>query len=176
MKIIFTTLSLFVFLVCAFSQSKDTIHWTTQYKLNWEDFKGFPDTTVEHAAITSSGIDYSYHFTDSVFSFKVYAFFEKKKSWKKCYVNKYILKHEQLHFDITELYARKLKQRLHKFIANRNTLKTDITILVNKLIQEKENMQNLYDSDTDFSANPKKQVYWNNKIKIELQKLDDYKK
>ncbi len=175
MKNIFTIL-LFLSTLHANAQiDTNRIYWKLTYKLKWSDFQGQPDTTVEYAAITSSGIKYPYLFNDSSFTFEVFAFFDKQESWKKKLVDSYILEHEQLHFDITELFARKLKEKLCKLIPKRKSIQSDIQSIANKIIQEKDDMQNLYDRETNFSQNVKQQVKWKQKIRLELKLLDRYK-
>jgi len=150
----------------AFAQ--DTIYWSPGYKLQWTDFKGTPDNTVEYAAITESGIAYSYSYTGTSFTFKVVAFFAKYKSWKTEKVNSNTLKHEQGHFDITEIFAQKLKTELKKLIPKRITLENDMAILFKKILSEKEEMQKRYDAETQFGTNQVIQVKWLDKIHEQL--------
>jgi outer membrane protein W len=164
MKIFLTALLLLIFSTCAFSQSNDTIHWSPCYKLKWEDFKGLPDTNLQYEALTFSGIDYKYFFTDTSFTFTTAAFFDKKKSWKTPSANNGTLKHEQLHFDITEIFTRKLKVELFKLKPKRASVKKVIADLVQKIIQEKENMQDRYDTETDFGRKPDLQKKWQVKV------------
>jgi hypothetical protein len=156
--------------ITAFSQTKnDTISWSSCYKLKWEDFKGKPDSTLEYEAITFSGIDSRYIFTDTSFSFKATAFFIKQKSWKKSFANDYALKHEQLHFDITEVFARKLNIELKKIKPVRATVKKIVSDLVQRIINEKEDFQNQYDNETDFGRIIASQKKWQRKIMLLLQ-------
>jgi len=164
-----------ILLLFIFSEAngQDTIRWSSNYKLKWEDFQALPDTTSKFIATTMSSIYYSYHMDDAGFQFNVYCIFIKRESWAiDVAKNNHILNHEQLHFDITEIYARKLKKQLKEYSPNRKTLKADIFSIVSKILEEEENMQDLYDSETDFSNNTKMQKFWCNKIKKELDSLD----
>ena len=82
--------------------------------------------------------------------------------------------HEQLHFDITELYARKFRRRI-----SNNTFTKDIASELNKLYgtidKELEQTQNKYDSETEHSINTTMQEKWSNYVKAELKKLAKYK-
>ena len=86
-----------------------TIAWNASRKLSWADFKAQPDPNSDAVALTASGITFSYSLKTSErnvvdFSTTVKAHFYPEKSWYL--TNKasaYILRHEQLHFDITEL-------------------------------------------------------------------------
>ena len=151
--------------------SQDTIKWSPTYNLNWEDFQGTPDTSVESAAITSSGISCKTLFTDTSFTINVFAFFEKRKSWKSKSVNKDILSHEQGHFDIAEIFARKLKIELKNIAPIRASIQSDVNFIVKKINLAKELMQDRYDEETDFGRNFKTQQDWTNFIDAELSKL-----
>lgn len=175
MKIIFTVLSLFVFSTAAFAQSgNDTIYWSPCYKLKWDDFKGTPDTTSIFAAVSNPIIRYKLSATDDTFNIKVFCFFLKNKSWAKFKNSDTLLMHEQLHFDIAELFARKLRKAFAEYKFNYATVGKDIDklFLLNK--QERAKMDTLYDKETDFSRNRTQQLLWNRKIKPELDKLKKY--
>lgn len=171
MKILFTAILLFVLSTCSFAQAeKDTIYWSPCYKLKWEDFKGSPDTTLQYEALTFSGIECKYTFTDTSFTHNVAAFFIRKQSWKMSWADNIALKHEQVHFDISEVFARRLKNELAKLKPNRETVKKIVADLVKKIIDEKEDMQNQYDEETNFGRKNSLQQKWQQKIKMLLQK------
>ncbi|MBX9449849.1 MAG: hypothetical protein KL787_09070 [Taibaiella sp.] len=87
----------------------DTLHWSKDRKLTWDDFQGIPDTTSTGMAGTSSGfVTKSKYTSDSTISIVVSAVFYKKESWVKAeFKDSATLNHEQGHFDIAEVYARK---------------------------------------------------------------------
>jgi len=172
-------ISLFVFLVGSESV-EETLTWDAYKKLTWADFKANPDADTDAVALTASGITFGYSVKTSGdrivdFSTTVEAHFYPNKSWyfpEKA--NTYILEHEQLHFDITELYARKFRQQLSKLEVNQNIkqqmnrLHTAINEVVNKT-------QRAYDKETQHSIDAVKQREWNNFIEKELNKLDQFK-
>jgi hypothetical protein len=174
MKILFTSLSLLFFSAFAFSQSNDTIHWSLCYKLKWEDFQGKADSSSQFGATSYPGIKYSLSANEDSFSIKVICFFIKSRSWSKLKSSDTLLMHEQVHFDIAELFARKLRQAYAEYKFNYKTVGKNIDnlFLLNKL--ERNKMDILYDRETDFSRNRKQQLIWNNKIKIALNKLKKY--
>jgi len=96
------------------STTTDTIYWTEDYKLTWNDFKGQPDYNVETiSALSSSGLMHAKGCKNNKLDYEILSYFEKRESWVKveAYTDHH-LKHEQIHFDITELYARKLRRAL----------------------------------------------------------------
>ena len=116
---------LFCFLVLGFARSsnEETMTWNESRKLTWADFKAQPNYDSNAVALTASGITFGYSVKTSGkrivdFSTTVEAHFYPKKSWHfKDKSDAYILGHEQLHFDITELYARKFRQQLDLIVA-----------------------------------------------------------
>lgn len=175
MKILFTVLSLFIFSTCAFAQAEsDTIYWSPCYKLKWDDFKGTPDTPSKYGAVSRPGIKYYLSANEDSFNVRVICFFIKSKSWSKLKSSDTLLMHEQIHFDIAELFARKLRKAFAEYKFNYATVGKDIDklFLLNK--QERAKMDTLYDKETDFSRNRKQQLLWNKKIKPELDKLKKY--
>jgi hypothetical protein len=173
MKILFTALSLLIFSACAFAQSQDTIHWSPYYKLKWEDFQGKADNSSQFGARSSPGIKYSLSANEDSFNTKVFCFFIKSRSWVRV-ISKTLLIHEQGHFDIAELFARKLRKSFSGYKFKYQTVGKDIDklFLLNK--QERAKMDTLYDKETDFSRDRKQQLLWNNKLKTELVKLKEY--
>lgn len=164
-KMILVTITLFSFYK---SGGQDTLYWSPHYKLTWNDFKGKTDKTRKNYAITSSGISYSFHHTDTTFTYQAVAFFDRKKSWKKGTAHKNILEHEQGHFDITEIFARKLKNQLKEVQPKRKTVEAVVTRIAEKIISEKNDYQKKYDLETSFGMNSEAQKKWELIIKKQL--------
>lgn len=85
-------------------------------------------------------------------------------------LNEYELSHEQLHFDITELFRRKF-----------NTLVTDnaeneekVSEIYRQIAKDCERYQNLYDAETDHSRNIKKQNEWITVVENALLSLQEF--
>ncbi|HSP39953.1 MAG TPA: hypothetical protein VLN46_00870, partial [Gillisia sp.] len=101
----------------AFSQyDPGKIFWE-QDGLTWEDFKALPNEESKFDANTNAGLSFSWGVKntngDIELTYEVTSYFNPKLSWVKIDSdNDYLLKHEQLHFDITELHARKLRKKL----------------------------------------------------------------
>ena len=154
--------------------SQDSIYWSPFYKLKWEDFQGIPDSQSKYGAISNPVIKYTLSANEDSFRVKVYCFFIKSKSWSKFKRSDTLLMHEQGHFNIAELFARRLRKTLAVYKFNYRSVGKDIDklFLLNKY--ERLQMDNLYDKETKFSQNGKGQLLWNQKIRIELAKLKKY--
>jgi hypothetical protein len=91
-----------------FPANTEEIKWTERRQLAFSDFNGQMPASTPWAALTSSYVYFTYAPRMVNYQrFSVYASFRKKESWMKV-KNEEVLNHEQLHFDITEVFARKL--------------------------------------------------------------------
>ena len=107
---------LLLFFSITFSQEEqEKIKWQANRHLTWNDFKAAPDTTLSYSANTNSGISYSWNYSTAtgvpVLEHEVFTNFYPNRSWVQDDIHdeEYLLGHEQLHFDISELHARKLR-------------------------------------------------------------------
>jgi hypothetical protein len=154
--------------------AQDTIHWRSDYKLTWHDFKGKPDTTLEFGAITYASIQYSFKSSGTSLHTKVYCYFNKLTSW--VYLKSDIgLVHEQGHFDIAELFARRLRKAFKEYQFNALTVKGDLRSIFERTIKERKRMDDSYDKETNFSRNKRAQELWNQKIAQALKRLEQFK-
>jgi len=154
----------------------DVIDWSAERKLNWDDFKGKVPANVREAALSQCGFGYA---TNNVtrreaLNVTVQARFYRKQSWShpdKRSIR--LLQHEQRHFDLCELYARKLRQR----VANEHWTGADINKLdkaYDKLMEELNEMQITYDDETIHGLNTEKQNEWNDKIGKDMDALSSF--
>lgn len=156
---------------------KNEIVWTDGYKLSWNDFRGMPDRGDGTDALTSGSIYFSY--TDNGkghFDITVIAAFDKQESWlRRNKGSEYLLSHEQLHFDLTELYARKLRKEVYAFHQTSRNFKKDYDFIFDQVYNELHRMQVLYDKETHHSLNKQAQASWQKKIEDMLEEYSAYK-
>ena len=155
-------------------QDYETISWKANERLSWDDFKGGIPPNARAAATTASGITYRFSTSGTrdnmKVDFKVDTHFYPNKSWYQPELcDEVILSHEQLHFDISELYARKLKERLTKTSYSRQNVKSKVRAIYRKINEELNDFQNQYDDETNFSRDREQQLIWNEKIRETLQ-------
>ena len=156
------------------AQDYETISWSASRPLSWNDFRGNVPTSPRAAAITASGITYSFATSGTKdameFDFKIDTFFYPTKSWYQPAVcDAIILSHEQLHFDISELFARKMKKRLEAETFTYDTVKSKVKSIYRETLDELDDFQNRYDTETNFSRNLAKQEEWKLQIENALQ-------
>ena len=88
--------------------------------------------------------------------------------------NDYVLKHEQIHFDITEIYSRKLR----KEFADAKIKSTDAVrakTIFDKVFSEMQKRQEKYDRETARGDKKETQENWEAIVEIELAKYEFYK-
>lgn len=162
------------------STNEDTMTWNESRKLHWADFKANPNQDSGAVALTASGITFGYSVKTSGerivdFSTSVEAHFYPNKSWYlKEKGNAYILGHEQLHFDITELYARMFREQLTQLVVNQNA-KEQMQRLHTAINDALNETQKRYDAQTNHSMNIASQQKWEAFIEEELKKFHDYR-
>jgi hypothetical protein len=165
---------IFIFSASNFSQRNTLIEWKEGSRLTWDDFKQRPDPNSSNAALTASSIKFDFHYSDNTLEFHEQCLFDKNSSWGRVKTD-YILSHEQGHFDITEIYARKLNKALKEYVVKKpDNLSRDLNKIYQNVMKELNDYQNKYDKETNFSINKDKQAEWLTKIREDLKELEAY--
>jgi hypothetical protein len=180
MKKIFLSILLFVLVQSGYAQlskkmAKDTLIWRQDSSLSKESFKAKHQSGYPFAAYTCATLFFYAKDRDGELKFCIEAIFLKSKSFFMKEVSPYLLNHEQIHFDIVELYARKMRQRLaEKDFKKINNIRGEIQKQYDKAISELNKEQDKYDKDTEHGMNSAKQQVWNESIAAQLKELDKY--
>ena len=155
-------------------KENDTIIvWSKNRKLNWDDFQKSVHKETRGAQ-SDIGIDVLYIPTkNNRDNYVVIPYFYKLRS-SVSLRNPQILKHEQLHFDIAELFARKMRTKIkqlnkEKFDLDKYNRSIDDIYQKYFLYQEK------FDKETGHSMLIENQQYWENKIARELKELESFR-
>ena len=160
--------------------TEDVMEWQEGIHLKWSDFKGQPKNLGDIVAITSSGISFKFSIKETNhmvtgFDTHVQAHFYPNRSWvHKKKSSDHILAHEQLHFDITELHARKFKKDI-AFLKISKNVKRDLNAIYERINKEMSAMQKTYDIETNYSRDIVAQSIWQTKIDEALNAYSDYK-
>ncbi len=110
------------------------------------------------------------------FHIEIVAQFDQAKSWKiEKAESDHLLKHEQVHFDITELYARKLRE---KILTTRWKSSGQVTEELTGIYQANaaalSSSQKLYDRETEHSLVKEEQARWNSSMEDSLKAYSKY--
>ncbi|TDH24181.1 hypothetical protein EXU57_15310 [Segetibacter sp. 3557_3] len=152
--------------------------WIENPLLQWADFEGEVKDTSRFDAECFANVTYDYVFySPNEFQFEVYANFDRYNSWRKKEMQSdELLRHEQLHFNIAQLFADRLKFEFENYIYSEN-YEAEIEEIFDKVKAAYHDMQNLYDEETNHSLNKEKQEEWeeyindqlyNSKVKMEV--------
>ena len=168
---ILSFLFLFIFIQqkgFAQQNSNSILYWSKDKKLSWSDYLASPDSKSDAAACTTTQLTVEYLFSKNKFSFRIKSFFIKSTSWGR-HKTEFILSHEQGHFDIAEIFARKLNKELSEYQFNNKTYQKDLKDIYDEIVAAKTAMQDEYDFETNHSINKEKQNEWLIKIERILQ-------
>ena len=168
-KVLFSLL-----LVCiTVIQTNNLIPWNASRKLSWNDFKGEPDPHSPNAALTSSNINIEFGYNEEGFQYSIKCSFDQNRSWVRIKTNE-VLAHEQGHFDIAEIFARKLNKMMKAYRFNAKTASTDLNRLYEDVMKQHRQTQTQYDQETDYSRNKPNQEEWLKKIAGDLKGLEAF--
>lgn len=154
---------------------RDLLSWNEFYKLQWHDFEGLPGENSIGDAGAVVQIKAKPFLVKKEIKYDVVAIFNRRKSWARDQ-SPSLLAHEQLHFDIAELYARKIRKKIKEL--NRrgvNDIKT-YNAAIHALLLESNHADEQYDLETLHGGMSGRQAAWLEKVKTELASLQAYKK
>ena len=163
-----------------FISSDPNLVWTYEEHpvLSWDDFRGVPPDGSNRAASVNSGLSYSFKNTYENgilkdLDIQVKSGFYPELSWKMDLKesSKDLLAHEQLHWDITNLFALKLRAAYKKYRPVKN-IKKEVAFIFNKFEKDRAAMQAQYDRDTKHGLDKEAQLKWLLLVNAEMLKVD----
>jgi hypothetical protein len=152
--------------------------WSSSNALSWDDFQGSPQMTehIDYHAMTYIRIPFE--------NYKVYkdslvldlpCYFVCRKSWVSEPTEK-LLNHEQKHFDIGEIIARKMRKAISHHISTDDIATTDFFKNVSHEYYSVEltSLNHTYDHETKHGKDEIAQKKWDKKIESMLTELESY--
>jgi len=166
------------------------IPWSQSRKLTNHDYKAVDPHKSKSAygALTHHKISISYTISAGSIEYEVTEYFVPDSSWMKLYtgpkitpqekdINHYQatrgLSHEQGHFDLGEIYARRLSAALTHY--GRKSNEDQLADTINTLLKEMARVENTYDRETLHSQDSLAQDHWNHKIAQMLDSLSGFR-
>jgi hypothetical protein len=170
------------FLLCA--QNTGLIAYSADGEFHWGMFRGKvkPGLVTEAgknvAAVTVSSLSYqTFDITSRSAKVSIAAFFNPKESWTK-YPRipnpEEALIHERRHFDICEIYARKIRQEVSQNRFHHGNFNQKLDAIFKRFAGEFQSEQQKYDHETSHSLNKEVQLKWNAMIDAQLDALSAY--
>ena len=155
--------------------------WSARRLLTWGDFKGPPPDGGDEGARTAHAIHYAWICrSGGRFEFRATAAFLPHRSWVKTIVLRNavesvrVLRHEQAHFDISELYARHMRRRFADLPDACDRNDAELSAVARVLLDEERAMQRRYDAETNHSLETERQTVWEDNVRRLLAGLSSY--
>lgn len=165
-----------IFFQQSFSQNttqEPLVKWDASQKISWHNFQP-RETNDKYAAECHTFFRANFYLkNDSVFC-QVVSYLNEDSSWRKPWLDvddAYTINHEQKHFDITEIFARRIRKELIATSANEQETK-EIYLSNAKACRV---FQEQYDAETRHSLNKNVQIAWDEKIASLLRSLEPYR-
>ena len=162
---------LLVTMSCRESQAQEAadnlIEWSGTNKLDWTDyeFRKFKNASKRgEIAISAIRLSARGYVTDGMPDFIVKAYFVKADSWTSDSTHVDLLQHEQLHFDIGELYAQKIRVKIDELKSSGETAPKKYRAAIKNIITVFNSYTGQYDRETGFGTNEEVQAKWNFRI------------
>jgi hypothetical protein len=150
-----------------------TIEWSSERPLKWSDFQSKKIVDSVFYAYTSTEVHYKWASLDGKWNFTIRAFFIPYKSWSRTEIDTMLLKHEQVHFDITELVARRMRAYINDLEVTDRNLDSALSVL-HKIFKQRNELSEQYDSETMHGTKANTQQKWNEWVAKQLAELKEY--
>ncbi|GAB0156549.1 hypothetical protein CHRYSEOSP005_18150 [Chryseobacterium sp. Alg-005] len=160
--------------------SGQKIKWQEDKKLDWSNFKSNVNRQRGNNVVAYTNCGWVYSVVKSTnpkspVKITIETFFNEDKSWKDVkQINDYVLNHEQKHFDIAEVFARKLRKEVAENIKTSGDYNKHFQGIYNRILKEYTQFQMTYDKETQHGINKDKQAEYNTLISEELESLKSY--
>lgn len=156
--------------------SPSTLAWSASRPLSWADFQARPGAPVNLAALTSANIDVKVGCSDFKFSAAVKAVFTPTESWVRepGKASAQLLRHEQVHFDLTEVHARQMRQKLALMQFDCDKLQPALNNYTKVAFLAWQREEARYDQETNHGLNAARQQQWEAAVQQRLEKLSAY--
>ena len=144
--------------------------WSADRPLAWDDFQGSPPSEGSEGAKTSYTLYSAWKCKGDVFEFRVIAGFRPRQSWVKALVlndstqRRTILRHEQTHFDLAEVHARRMRRAFGDLVRPCAKTDSELSSLAQRLAQEEKAEQRRYDAETNHGLLTDQQAAWSRDV------------
>lgn len=151
--------------------------WSGTDLLAWSDFQGLPPSGGDENARTVYNLSFESRCRGEEFTFKVTALFFPADSWVKPQVladrveKVRVLEHEQTHFNLTEVYARRMRRYFVGLYNPCGQTEAAINAAVDRYAREEGEAQQRYETETNHGLISSRQLAWNRDVSEMLTSL-----
>ena len=162
---------------------REAVQWSASRPLTWDDFQGVPPTgDPERVAETAYTLLHAVNCRGRVFQFRAVAAFLPRQSWVRPSVRSNAtqsvrsLSHEQTHFNLTEVYARRIRRYFAELQDPCLKSEREIEAQADQLIREESAAQRRYDDETSHGRIGATQNRWDADTVKQIADLQRYAK
>ena len=158
----------------------EVIVWSAVRKLDWKDFKGKPPAGTLGGALSAISHDYAAGCRDQVLQVRVQTVFMPRQSWVTYRIassglaSRVGLVHEQIHFDLAEVYARRIRKMFRELRDPCPRPDAELMGMAEAVIKDHWTAQRRYDTETENGQVGRRQEDWQRKIAGELAALAEF--
>lgn len=196
MRILNAFILSFLLAECVIADDSGVIEWSGEQRLSWDDFNGGVPSGTDEARVaeTSASIAWSYQYrlewsrercVFRIVAINTFARFHPDSSWvRPGHRTDAVLKHEQGHFDITQLYRERFAAKTGEYLdtnricrgrndrAATRTAESEIKQVLGSIYEDiwrqYRNEQERYDAETRHGIDSNSQAAWSEKISESL--------
>ena len=144
--------------------------WSAGRRLAWSDFQGSPPSEGSEGAKISYTLYSGWKCKGAAFEFRMIAGFRPRQSWVKAVVlndsmqRRTVLGHEQTHFDLAEVHARRMQRAFGDLARPCARTDAELSALAQRLTQEEKAEQRRYDEETNHGLLADQQAAWSRDV------------
>jgi hypothetical protein len=161
--------------------AKGALRWSKDRRLVMTDFHGTPPAnTGQEGAHTEYTIIAGARCNGRSFEYQVAAAVLPAQSWMapelrtSPTIAAQTLSHEQTHFDLSEVFARKIRRRFAELYDPCGQSETALQAVSDALIKDEAREQVRYDEETNHGRTPTSQSDWDRQVASWLDSLSKY--
>lgn len=154
--------------------------WSAARPLTWAEFRGTAPAGGMEGARTVYLLRYESRCHGKTFTFDVKAVFVPDESWVKADVlaspreSVRVLQHEQTHFDLTEVHARRMRKYFAGLYDACGLSDAQVDAAVDRFVKEEAAAQQRYDDETGYGLVPARQRVWTERVAEMLTSLEAF--
>jgi hypothetical protein len=154
----------------------DAFGWSPDRRLTWADFRGPVDARSAAVATTATVVDYQMSCEGTQFFWRVESRFLPRVSWVKAShlmipQSAQTLLHEQGHFDLSEVHARRARETLRRLPDPCALTEAQQNALIQGFHQQAGTLQMQYDRETAHGTDLRRQREWQGRVETWLRTL-----
>lgn len=157
-----------------------SILWSATRRLAWTDYHATPPPRRDVSALTSYALSFDNDCDGGTYHVRIVAAFLQEKSWvdpavlTQPDVSRLMLEHEQTHFALAELHARKMRKAIAALTEPCRMTEEQRRAIVAPFVDEDRATQRRYDRETSNGRDMRWQAEWIRNVSIQLEALKRY--